>query len=143
MRRFAHGVLASTILVLGTGSMAHAAGYGPGGYGEGNGASSPTSTPSSSIPAKSSARHKQIVATEANGTYMFSPKTTRIKAGTKVVWKDTSDAPHTVTGSGRWSFKSTTFSQGQSVSFIFKRAGTYTYKCSIHPYMTAKVVVTK
>jgi len=78
---------------------------------------------------------------DVNGQYAFSPATLTIHVGTKVVWTNKSSAPHTVTGTGGWSFSSAVFGGNHSVSHVFKRAGTYHYMCSIHPYMTAKIVV--
>jgi plastocyanin len=87
------------------------------------------------------AAHRQVIATEANGQYAFSPKTLSIKAGTQVTWKNTSDAPHTVTGKGSWSSFNKQLPAGKSVSFTFKKAGTYKYYCAIHPYMVATIKV--
>jgi plastocyanin len=73
--------------------------------------------------------------------YAFAPVKLTVKAGTKVTWVNNSNAPHTVTGTGSWHFSSSTFSTNGKVSTVFKKAGTYHYICSIHPYMVASVVV--
>jgi len=94
--------------------------------------------------ASAAAQHggmKQVLATEKNGQYTFAPHTITVKAGTTVVWKNTSDAPHTVTGKGAWSSFNKSLNQGTSVSFTFKKVGTYHYFCTLHPYMVATVVV--
>lgn len=83
---------------------------------------------------------KKVTTTEANGQYAFSPKTITVKVGTKVVWTNKTDAPHTVTGTGAWKVNKN-LSQGKSASVTFNKAGTYRYFCAIHPYMKAKVIV--
>jgi plastocyanin len=80
---------------------------------------------------------------ESSGKYGFHPIKLTVAAGTKVVWTNNSDAPHTVTGTHGWKWASNTFSQNHSVSTVFNKAGTYRYMCAIHPYMTATVVVKK
>ena len=94
--------------------------------------------------AASPAKTKQVVATEKNSKYLFSPKSITVSVGTKVVWKNTSDAAHTVTGTaGIAKFKtySAKLLAGKSVSFTFTKAGTYKYYCTIHPYMKGTVTV--
>jgi plastocyanin len=94
--------------------------------------------------ARPSAATKQVrVTTTASGEFAFTPKTLKIKAGTKVKWVNQTQAPHTVTGTGSWKFSSATFNAGGTLSQVFKKAGTFHYMCAIHPYMTAKVIVTK
>lgn len=93
--------------------------------------------------APAAAAHKSVITTSKNGKYTFSPTKTTIKVGTKVTWTNKSDAPHTVTGTGTWKFKSKVFNPNGTVSYTFSKAGTYHYFCSIHPFMKATVVVTK
>jgi plastocyanin len=38
-------------------------------------------------------------------------------------------------------FKSPVLQPGASFSFTFTKPGSYSYHCSIHPFMTGKVVV--
>ena len=61
-----------------------------------------------------------------------------IKKGDMVVWTNKDSAPHTVTGDG---LNSGTLSGGQTYSFAFNTAGTFSYKCNFHPSMTGKVIV--
>jgi len=51
------------------------------------------------------------------------------------------DIPHTVLSEDKATFKSRALDTDEKFSFIFAKPGTYTYFCSIHPKMTAKVVV--
>jgi len=78
---------------------------------------------------------------EINNQYVFRPAKISVKPGAKVTWVDNSDAPHTVTGTKGWSYSSKMFTQGHMVSITFKKAGTFHYICSIHPYMKGTVVV--
>lgn len=94
--------------------------------------------------AASSAKTKQVVTTEKNNKYLFSPKSITVSVGTKVVWKNVSDAVHNVVGTaGSAKFKAynAKLLAGKSVSFTFTKAGTYKYYCSIHPYMKGTVTV--
>lgn len=52
------------------------------------------------------------------------------------------EADHTVTADDK-SFDSSQLSQGKSFSFTFTKEGTFTYKCSNHPTMQGKIIVSK
>ena len=71
--------------------------------------------------------------------FKFNPAAITITKGTKVTWVNEDSAPHTATSEG--SFDSGTLSKDQSFSDIFAEAGTFDYKCSIHPSMKGKVIV--
>jgi plastocyanin len=58
-----------------------------------------------------------------------------------VTWVNHDDIPHTVVSEDKATFKSRALDTDEKFSFIFSKPGTYTYFCSIHPKMTAKVVV--
>ncbi|MFA4935163.1 MAG: cupredoxin family copper-binding protein [Candidatus Methanoperedens sp.] len=73
--------------------------------------------------------------------FAFNPATITIAKGTIVTWTNRDGAPHTVTGTGN-DINSQTLSQGQAYSFTFNDAGTFEYKCNIHPSMRGKVIVT-
>lgn len=72
--------------------------------------------------------------------FAFSPQTITVSAGDTVTWTNTDQAAHTVTANDG-SFDSGLLSQGQSFSQTFSSPGTYSYICSIHPFMTGTVVV--
>jgi plastocyanin len=84
---------------------------------------------------------KTMKIVEQNNKYMFAKAKMTVKVGTKVTWLNATDAPHTVTGTGGWTFASKTFTQNAKVSHVFNKAGTYQYMCAIHPYMKATIVV--
>ncbi len=73
--------------------------------------------------------------------FAFSPDTLTVKAGTTVKWTNNDTTTHTVTADDT-SFDSGNLDPGKSFSFTFKQAGTFSYHCSIHPTMKAKIVVT-
>jgi plastocyanin len=72
--------------------------------------------------------------------FSFTPQTLTISAGTKVTWVNHDDVGHTVT-SNDGKFKSKTLDTNESFSYTFTDSGTYEYHCSVHPRMTAKVIV--
>jgi plastocyanin len=72
--------------------------------------------------------------------FAFSPPSPTIKAGTTVTWRNEDDIPHTVASSTRV-FKSKALDTDDSYSFTFNEPGSYQYFCSLHPHMTAKIVV--
>lgn len=73
--------------------------------------------------------------------FTFSPQSLEIAAGTKVTWTNKDDVPHTVVSDDQKTFKSKALDTDDQFSFTFTQAGTYKYFCSIHPKMTAEVVV--
>lgn len=74
------------------------------------------------------------------GPYGFSPGTITIRVGSSVKWVNMSDTIHTATSAGNWD--SGYIAIGGSYTHKFTRAGTYSYACAIHPYMTGTVIVT-
>ncbi len=75
--------------------------------------------------------------------YAFSPAVTKVKVGDTVTWTNQDDVGHTVTAdtASPNAPNSDLFSKGQTYSFTFKKAGTYTYYCQPHPYMKGTVIV--
>ncbi|MEV0735905.1 plastocyanin/azurin family copper-binding protein [Streptomyces sp. NPDC050549] len=74
--------------------------------------------------------------------YAFSPAALTITAGTTVTWTNEDTAPHDVkTTSGPVAIHSPMLSRGGSWSFTFGTAGSYGYVCTVHPGMTAQLVV--
>lgn len=72
--------------------------------------------------------------------FTFAPQTVTVKVGTKITWTNSDDIPHTVVSNDS-SFKSKTLDTDEKFSFTPTKPGTYSYFCSIHPKMTATVVV--
>lgn len=75
--------------------------------------------------------------------YAFKPSTITVKPGTKVTFvMQDSGTQHTATGSGNSSFiNSPKLNTGQSYTVTFSKPGTYSYTCTIHPYMKGEVIV--
>ena len=73
--------------------------------------------------------------------FTFAPVTLTVALGTTVKWINRDDIPHTVVSEDKSTFKSRALDTDDSFSYTFTKPGTYTYFCSIHPKMTAKVVV--
>jgi amicyanin len=72
--------------------------------------------------------------------FSFSPAEVKVAVGTTVTWTNHDDIPHTVVSTEKV-FKSKVLDSEEKYSFTFTTAGSYGYFCSIHPKMTAKVIV--
>jgi len=72
--------------------------------------------------------------------FSFSPATVTVPVGTTVTWTNSDDIPHTVVSDDK-AFKSKVLDTDEKFSYTFTKPGTYPYFCSIHPKMTAKIVV--
>jgi len=74
--------------------------------------------------------------------YKFDAETITVPVGTTVTWTNKDEIPHTVASADK-SFKdSPGLDTGDSYSYTFTKAGTYSYYCTLHPFMKGKVVVT-
>ena len=74
--------------------------------------------------------------------FSFGPATLTVAVGTTVTWTNRDDIPHTVVSTDDpKAFKSKALDTDEKFSYTFAKAGTYPYFCSIHPKMTAKIVV--
>jgi plastocyanin len=106
--------------------------------------SMPTSMPTSmSMPAPASTTASAPVATNtvAIKGFAFSPADITVKVGTTVTWTNQDQDAHTVTATGG-AFGSQALDTGAHYTFTFTKPGSYDYLCTIHPFMTATVVVT-
>jgi plastocyanin len=69
-----------------------------------------------------------------------------VEAGATLAWTNLDGAPHTVTsgapGNESGEFDSDTLSRGDTFRQSFGQAGSFAYFCSIHPSMTATIMVT-
>ena|SRR4029079_1517689 len=72
--------------------------------------------------------------------FSFTPPVITVKTGTQITWTNRDDIPHTVV-SNENVFKSKALDTDDKFSFVLSKPGTYMYFCSLHPKMTAKVVV--
>jgi plastocyanin len=72
--------------------------------------------------------------------FAFVPAHLVVSPGTKITWTNDDSDPHTVTADRR-GFGAQALDTGGRYSVVLRRAGSYGYHCTIHPYMTAAVVV--
>jgi len=72
----------------------------------------------------------------------FSPPTITVVIGVNntVIWTNDDSAEHTVTATDG-SFNSGSIEPGQTFAYTFTAPGTYTYYCTIHPWMRGTVIV--
>ncbi|MFF4410599.1 cupredoxin family copper-binding protein [Streptomyces sp. NPDC001262] len=73
--------------------------------------------------------------------YAYAPATLTVSRGTTVTWSNSDTAPHTITSSVSGPLDSPMLNQGDSFSFTFSSAGTFSYYCTVHPTMKGTVVV--
>ncbi|HEV2236586.1 MAG TPA: plastocyanin/azurin family copper-binding protein [Ktedonobacterales bacterium] len=83
-----------------------------------------------------------------NGTIgpgVFTPGTLTVQSGSKIIWHNATQSPHTATQTtGPTPFFDTSIiaAGGDSAAILFTTPGTYTYQCAIHPSMTGTIIVT-
>ena len=68
----------------------------------------------------------------------FSPRRIAISRGDVVKWVNRDNLPHTSTSS---SWNSGRLDPGETFRRRFRRAGSFSYRCTIHPGMSGTVVV--
>ena len=79
----------------------------------------------------------------------FEPETLKIGKGTTVKWTNEDSTLHTVTsgtpdsGSPGSKFDSSYLGADKTYKYTFKGTGTFKYFCTLHPYMTGKIEVSK
>ena len=75
--------------------------------------------------------------------FVYNPEKATVKVGTKVTWTFKDTAPHNVEGTGGAELpKSPDLKTGGTFDFTFTKPGMNEYRCGIHNYMTASVMVT-
>jgi plastocyanin len=72
--------------------------------------------------------------------FAFSPETLTISVGDTVIWTNKDSTTHTATADGG-EFDSGNLGNGDTFSYTFTTAGTFTYDCKIHTSMTATIIV--
>lgn len=81
---------------------------------------------------------------QSAGQKYFDPANLSVKVGTTVIWTNNDGAAHTVTSGDPSAGPSGTFDSGlikpsQAFKYSFTSAGTTSYFCTVHPWMTGKV----
>lgn len=74
--------------------------------------------------------------------FAFTPKEITIAPGTKIVWINQDETPHTVTSKDK-SFASKGLDTSDRFEHTFASEGDFSYFCSVHPFMTGVVHVRK
>jgi plastocyanin len=72
--------------------------------------------------------------------FHYTPAMLVVAPGTTVTWTNDDDSPHSVREKDG-KFKSAALDTDDKFSQTFTAPGEYEYFCSIHPYMTGKIVV--
>lgn len=91
-------------------------------------------------PESANGAHPVATANVTIDNFTFTPQTITVKVGTKITWTNHDDIPHSVM-SANAEFHSKALDTDDSFSFTPTKPGTYSYFCSLHPKMTAQLVV--
>jgi plastocyanin len=74
--------------------------------------------------------------------FAFAPKEITVAPGTRIVWTNHDETPHTVTSNDK-SFASKGLDTRDTFEHTFAHEGDFSYFCTLHPFMTAIVHVRK
>jgi plastocyanin len=74
--------------------------------------------------------------------FAFGPKDVTVAPGTRVVWTNHDEAPHTVASTDK-SFASKGMDTDDKFEHVFASEGDFGYICTVHPFMTGVVHVRK
>lgn len=74
--------------------------------------------------------------------FAYAPKDITIAPGTKIVWTNRDETPHTVTSNDK-SFASKGLDTDDKFEHTFSSEGDFSYICTVHPFMTGVVHVRK
>jgi plastocyanin len=103
----------------------------------------PTITTTTIIPVHSQGDSVYIVprAADPNNDQSFVPKFISIPIQSIVTWTNDDSIQHTVTSDEEGLFDSGPLSPGDTIDNAFDTPGEFGYHCSIHPWMTGRVMV--
>jgi plastocyanin len=104
-------------------------------------AATPKPTPSPTPKPVSKAATSATAANAEIRDFAFAPVTLSVPVGSTVTWRNTGEAPHSVTAEDG-SFDSDMIAAGGSWARTFEKAGTFSYFCAFHPDMAGTVTVT-
>jgi plastocyanin len=71
----------------------------------------------------------------------FTPRAVNVMPGSIVSWTNEDSTTHTVTSNEEGLFDADQISPGDTFEFLFDMPGEVGYHCSIHPWMTGRVMV--
>ena len=86
----------------------------------------------------SAAAHAETTVTVQK--FAFTPKEITVAPGTKVVWINKDETPHTVSANDK-SFLSKALDTDDKYEYTFANPGDFSYFCTLHPFMTGTVHV--
>ncbi|CAN7241744.1 cupredoxin family copper-binding protein [Trinickia sp. LjRoot230] len=73
--------------------------------------------------------------------FAFAPNDITVPAGTRIVWTNHDDEPHTLVSASGAFKPSQALDTNDSFATVLDKPGTYRYFCGIHPMMVGKIVV--
>ncbi len=109
--------------------------------------SSTGTTPTSNSPTVTDKTKETSTAVAATAVtiqnYMFSPMAIKVKVGDSVTWTNQDGVRHNVVAdkASADAPNGPLIAKGETYSFTFKKAGTFTFHCMPHPYMHGTVIV--
>jgi plastocyanin len=103
------------------------------------GSSSPSS-PSNNPPTVTGTPVSIVSGASSMTTTAFAPNPVTVAVGGSVTWVNNDNTTHTSTANGG-SWNSGSLAPGRTFTMTFSSAGTFTYRCTIHPGMTGTVTV--
>ena len=102
---------------------------------------SSASQPSSSALNATAAANSTDTGTEIKiDNFAFIPAAVTVKTGTRVIWVNHDDIPHTIDSSDG-KFRSGALDTDDHFQFLFTEPGEYQFFCRLHPRMTGKIIV--
>ena len=110
-----------------------------GGMKKSDSASTTKSSPSSSASTESAVATMSVKIEN----YMFGPMVAKAKVGDTITWTNMDAVHHNIVADQKSADapNGPLIGKGETYSFKFTKAGTYTYHCEPHPYMHGTVVV--
>lgn len=72
----------------------------------------------------------------------YHPAVITLRVGETVTWTQQDRDPHDVLMTAPAGLRSPILLKGQTYTHTFTAPGSYSYTCSVHPYMRGKVIVT-
>ncbi len=72
--------------------------------------------------------------------FAFKPETLTVRVGTRVTFTNHDQTAHTATALNG-TFGTGSINPGKSATIVLKRAGTYSYHCLFHEFMTGTIKV--
>ncbi len=132
-KKLMFGIIVAVIIIIG------------GVVAAGSNKKSDMTTPKTTSSSSSSIDTSTAVATTAVqiSNYMFAPMVTKVKVGDTVTWTNMDDVHHNVVAdtASADAPNGPLIGRGETYSFKFTKAGTYTYHCLPHTYMHGTIIV--